>query len=598
MKENEGKERKEGANRPNVFVAFKPYRMMISVLAVCVIIASGLGLVIPRLVARGIDTYAAGTLDMQALAIEFSAVAVGILLFTYGQSLFQTFLAEKVARELRDKMADRISSLSYVRLEQETPAKLLTNLTSDIDAIKMFASFGMSMTISSIVLIVGAAVLLFITNWKLALAVMALLPVIGVAFALVFKKLEPLFTGTQGVVDKLNAVISESVVGAALVRVFNARETERSKFKVVNTESLDMGMKILRYFSFLIPIIGIVANLAVLVILLLGGKFVIGGTMTIGEFTAFNGYVFILIFPIIMSGFVSSMLARAQASYGRIADVINLPPEVDHSTERGQIRGDIEARDVSIAYGDKRVLKNVSFAMRAGTKNAVIGPTAAGKTQLLYALMGLIVPTSGEVLYDGKPVKSYSREALHGQVALVFQDSVMFNLSLRGNIAFGAEVREAAEGDKVSEAVSASVQKAIETAELADFVRELPRGLDTNVSERGTSLSGGQKQRVMLARALALDPKVLFLDDFTARVDAATEAKILANIERNYPGITIVSVTQKVRSVEHFDQIVVLMEGEVVAAGTHASLRESSPEYAQIIESQKSTESYEKGYEN
>lgn len=598
MKENEGKEKKEKANRPNVFVAFKPYRTMISVLAVCVIIASGLGLVIPRLVARGIDTYAAGTLDMQALAIEFSAVAVGILLFTYGQSLFQTFLAEKVARELRDKMADRISSLSYVRLEQETPAKLLTNLTSDIDAIKMFASFGMSMTISSIVLIVGAAVLLFITNWKLALAVMALLPVIGVAFALVFKKLEPLFTGTQGVVDKLNAVISESVVGAALVRVFNARETERSKFKVVNTESLDMGMKILRYFSFLIPIIGVVANLAILVILLLGGKFVIGGTMTIGEFTAFNGYVFILIFPIIMSGFVSSMLARAQASYGRIADVINLPPEVDSSTERGQIRGDIEARDVSIAYGDKRVLKNVSFSMRAGTKNAVIGPTAAGKTQLLYALMGLIVPTSGEVLYDGKPVKSYSREALHGQVALVFQDSVMFNLSLRGNIAFGAEVREAAEGDKGSEAVSAAVQKAIETAELADFVRELPKGLDTNVSERGTSLSGGQKQRVMLARALALDPKVLFLDDFTARVDAATEAKILANIERNYPGITIVSVTQKVRSVEHFDQIVVLMEGEVVAAGTHASLRESSPEYAQIIESQKSTESYEKGYEN
>jgi ATP-binding cassette subfamily B protein len=196
-------------------------------------------------------------------------------------------------------------------------------------------------------------------------------------------------------------------------------------------------------------------------------------------------------------------------------------------------------------------------------------------------LLGLVKPTSGQVLYDGKPLETYTKAAIHSQVALVFQDSVMFNLPLRENIAFSAAAKDE------------DVKKAIDAAELSEFIGSLPQGLDTVVSERGTSLSGGQKQRVMLARALALNPKVLLLDDFTARVDASTEKKILANVERSYPGITLVSVTQKVRAVEHFDKIVVLMEGEVVAEGTHAELAGTSSEYAQILESQKSTESYE-----
>jgi len=212
---------------------------------------------------------------------------------------------------------------------------------------------------------------------------------------------------------------------------------------------------------------------------------------------------------------------------------------------------------------------------------AVIGPTAAGKTQLLYLLAGLIKPAEGIVEFDGADIEKYNKENFYSQVGFVFQDSILFNMTIRENIAFSNLVTDE------------SLAKAIATAELKDFIETLPAKLDTIISERGTSLSGGQKQRIMLARALAVNPKILLLDDFTARVDTNTETKILKNLRQNYPGITLISVTQKISTVEHFDKIIVLMEGEIVATGIHTELMQQSPEYIQIFTSQQSTSNYE-----
>jgi len=226
-------------------------------------------------------------------------------------------------------------------------------------------------------------------------------------------------------------------------------------------------------------------------------------------------------------------------------------------------------------------LKDISFSIRAGEQIAVIGPTAAGKTQLLYLLTGLIQPESGEVLFDGVNINDYKKELLQHQIGFVFQDSVIFNISLRENIAFNENV------------TVDQMQKAIETAELADFINTLPNGIETEISERGSNLSGGQKQRIMLARALAMQPKILLLDDFTARVDTQTERKILANIHLNYPDITLVSVTQKILPVIHYGQIILMEEGEILGRGSHPELMESCPEYVQIFNSQRSTNNYE-----
>ena len=482
---------------------------------------------------------------------------------------------------MRNKLAEKISDQSYSFILNSNPAKLLTNITSDMDSVKMFVSQAFVTIISSLFVIIGAATLLILINWKLALAVLLIVPVIAISFYIVFRKVRVIFRKSREVIDALNRIINESILGSALIRVLNSQQPECQKFLEKNIESRDLGLSIVRLFSVLIPVIMFTANIAVVTILALGGHFVVTGSLTLGNFAAFNSYVIMLIFPVMMIGFMSNIIASATASYGRIRQVLDEPPPTESGTINSDIKGDIELKNVTLNYGEKPVLKNVSFSVKAGSQTAIIGPTAAGKSQLLYLLANLIPPDSGSVEYDGIEIGKYTREVFHKHIGFVFQDSVIFNMSLRENIAFNDNVTEE------------SLRKAIETAELDEFIESLPDKLDTIVSERGTSLSGGQKQRIMLARALAINPVILLLDDFTSRVDRMTENRILCNIRNNYPDITLLSVTQKIAPVKHFDQIILLMEGEIIASGIHNDLKDSSPEYIQIYSSQRSTQHYE-----
>lgn len=562
-------------DRPGLIGLLKPYWKLTIPLILLALLSNGLTLWLPRLLSHGIDAFLRGG-SLDTVLWEFGIAAGFIFVLTYLQSIVQTYASERVARDLRNNLSEKISTLSFSEVQNITSSKLLTNLTSDIDSVKSFVSQAIVNVVSSIFLIIGGSLLLLSINWKLGLAVLAILPVIGITFFLILGKVRSLFLQTREVVDWLNKVINESILGAALIRILNSERVEHQKFAEANTRATDVGISILKLFSAMIPIITFASNLAILIILTLGGKFIINGTMTLGDFAAFNSYLVILIFPILILGFISNIIAQAQASYGRISAVLSAPESKEEGTITAPLKGSIQIEKISLLFGEKAALKNVSLNIQSGSKVAIIGPTAAGKTQLLNLLVGLLQPTSGKIKYDNRNIDEYQRENLYKQVGLVFQDSIIFNISLRENIAFNTEVTE---GD---------LQKAIDTAELSDFVKRLPKGFDTVVSERGTSLSGGQKQRIMLARALAINPKVLLLDDFTARVDTNTEKKILENISRNYPGLTLISVTQKIASVESYDQIIVLMEGEIVASGTHRHLMDTSPEYVQIYNSQQS----------
>ena len=564
-----------------MFALLKPYRPLIATLAVLTIAGNALNLVVPKLISHAIDAYTQRTFVLSTTVLQFFVVAFFVFAFTYLQSVAQTYASERVAKDLRTRLAGKIALQSYSAVETFTPARLLTNLTSDVDGVKLFVSQAVASIISSIFLIIGASIMLLAINWRLGLSVLGVVPAVGGTFYFALKKVRVLFRRGQEAIDWLNRVINESILGAMLIRILNSQDLEYQKFKTANTEAKDIGLGILRIMSGMIPAITLAVNLATIIILLLGGRFVIAGSMTLGDFTAFNTYLAILIFPIIMLGFMSNVIAQASASYMRLSAVLLTQEETKTGTLRHSIRGDVAMNSVSVTFGEKRVLKEVSFSAKPGTKTAVIGPTAAGKTQMLYVLIGLLQPSSGTVSYDGEPLDSYDKEALHRQIGFVFQDSILFNMTLRENIAFS----EAATDE--------DLKRAIDAAELHDFIGTLPQGLDTVVSERGSSLSGGQKQRVMLARALALNPKVLLLDDFTARVDATTEQSILKNIQEQYPGITLISVTQKIASVENYDQIVLLMEGEILATGTHGKLMETCPEYVQIYDSQRSTNYYE-----
>lgn len=569
-------------NQKSGFVnLLQPYLESIFYLACLAVLCSGLGLVLPKIISYSIDSYIHNTFDLKTFIITFGTVIGNIFIFNYLQSIVQTYTSERVARDLRGQVADKISRQSYAFIEKVTSSKLLTNLTSDIDSIKMFIGQAIAALVSSIIIVIGAAILLFTINWKLALAVICIIPIIGGMFFVMFSKVRIIMKKSRAVIDWLNKVINESILGSALIRVLNSQQPEFNKFITANTEAQNLGLQMIKMFASLIPVVVFVGNLAVLVILTLGGHFVIAGSMTLGDFTAFTSYVSLLIFPILIIGVMSNVISQAVASYERVSEVLEAEDEIQGGTITKSLNGDIEVKNITLKHGEKESLKDISFFAKAGSKTAIIGPTAAGKTQLLHLLIGLIKADSGSIKYDDHTIQSYDSESLHRQIGFVFQDSIIFNLTLRENIAFG---------DKIEKA---DLEKAIETAELKDFIETLPKKLETVIAERGTSLSGGQKQRIMLARALALNPRILLLDDFTARIDNKTEGRILANITRNYPEITLISVTQKISSIEEYDKIILLMEGEIIATGKHEELLHTCPEYVQIYNSQKSTHHYE-----
>ncbi len=567
--------------KAQLFSVLAPYKWAVALLVILAMAASSINLIIPQLIASAIDAFSANTFDAGKVAIRFLMAASGIFILTLLQGVVQTFTAEKVARDLREKIVDKLSIQSFSFIQESNPSKLLTNLTSDMSSIKSFVSQAFVAIISSLFIIIGVTVLMIMINWKLALAVFGIVPIIAVAFFIVFRKARVIFKKSREVIDALNKIINESILGAALIRVLNSHQPENQKFLEKNLHSRNLGLSIVRLFSVLIPSIMFVSNLAVVLILALGGHYVVMGTLTIGNFAAFNSYVVMLIFPVMMIGFMSNIIASATASNDRIQEILSTPPPRETGTIESEIKGNVLLRNVSLTYDDKPILKEVSFSVKAGSKTAIIGPTASGKSQLLYLLTNLIPPDSGTVELDGVSIDKYTSEILYKNVGLVFQDSVIFNLSLRENIGFSNSVTEEA------------LQKAIETAELDQYIQTLPDGLETIVSERGSSLSGGQKQRIMLARALTLNPQILLLDDFTARVDQKTEDKILSNIENNYPHLTLLSITQKVEPIKDFDQILLLMNGEIIASGKHKDLMKQSPEYIQIYKSQQSTDQYE-----
>lgn len=555
----------------------RAYRRTIALLVVLGLLGNGAGLFLPALIGQGINAFSGGEAIHPVLWREFAAIIVVVAWVGFWQNVLQVRISETVARDLRSSLCDKISRQSYTFVMTRDPARLLTNMTSDVDAVKLFVSQVIPNLLSSAVVLLGASFMLVHLNWRLGLTVLTILPAIALTFYAVLRRVKPLFSQSRAVVDRVNKIIQQTIGGSALIRVLDAHDEERAKFAEVNDRAMGLGLTILKNFAMMIPAVTFFANSGTMMILALGGWLVLKGSLELGDIAAFNSYLALLIFPIFVIGFMSNLVSQAQVAFQRLQEVLNAAeaPVVEPVGEG--LRGEVQVRDVVLERGDRTILKGVSLHLEPGSRNAIVGPTAAGKSQLLMLLCGLLSPDSGEILYDG----SYKPEQLKRQVGVVFQESALFQGTLGENIALHPDLDKGA------------LDTAMRSAELADFVEALPLGLDTPVSERGTTLSGGQKQRVMLARALALQPDVLLLDDVTARLDPATEARVQANLRENYPRTTVLAVTQRIATIKDYDRIFLMMEGDMLASGSHSELLASSPEYAQIYDSQKSTHQYE-----
>lgn len=555
---------------------------LLILLIVISLFANLLTLAIPRITQSVIDS-----LDPQAFSYELSTlvgtylpIAFTLFLLSLLQTVLSSLLSERVAYSQRLDLISKLKNHSNSYIAEKGVDQIITNITSDVDSVKLFISQGLTYLLSAVVLLIGATVLLVYTDWKLALPVIASVPLMLSLFFFVISFLRQYFTRNQEIIDKLNEIINQTIVGAALTRILNSQEQEIKNFDEPNTEVRAVGRKINHGFAFMIPTINLLLNMSILIVVGYGGTRVINSDLSLGELSAFIGYVGLFISPILTIGFLGSQVTQAIASNERLEAIEE--PSNQTAQEKQQAvpeNSPIILENISLKYSNKQILEDISFQIPPGSKTAIIGPTAAGKTQLMYLIAGLNTSTNGSIYYGKTKLEHIAPAELYKNIGIVYQDSLVFKNSIRENVAFKLDI-----SDK-------QIWEALDIADLADYVKTLPDGLDTDISERGTSLSGGQKQRLMLARAIVTKPAVLLLDDFTARVDIATEQRISKNLSKKLPNQTIVSITQKIAPITNYDQIVLLMNGKLVAKGTHEELLKGSFEYRQIYNSQQSTES-------
>jgi ATP-binding cassette, subfamily B, bacterial len=545
------------------------YKSLLALMLVFVAVLTGLSLAIPNLTGEIIKTLEAQTTNWNL--IWLLAGAVGLLVIVEAvQVTVSAIFREKVGFDLRKKLMDKVTTQNYANVNQIGIGQIITLFGSDVTNVKDIMAGELVLSIKAIMLFVGALILLFVTNWKLGLIAFVSLPIIIASFAWIFRSITALFTEAQQIQTDLNNSISQNIYGANLVRVQNSQAWETAKFNYQTGRSRNNSFKVISAFSSLIPIINTITNWTTFGILYFGALTYIAGQIKLGDINAYITYYALLTAPIFIIGFNSQGIARLGVSLKRINELMNSEEQKPTGSHKKPITKGLQVKGVNLEYGGKKVLREINFTIPVGKKTAILGPTGAGKSLLINIITGMIAPTTGEVLVDDKELSKWDTDYLKDRVTTVYQESLIFSGDLKQNVILNRDFDQT------------KFNTAIDTSTLTKLVET--KGA---VSELGGNLSGGQKQRLTLARALYNNPQFLLLDDFTARVDSTTEQKIQSRLAKNYPNTTIVAISQTIETIKDYDQIILIMEGEILATGTHKQLLKTSPEYNQILASQK-----------
>lgn len=499
-------------------------------------------------------------------------------------SFVQSYMAEKtsqgVAFDFRNEIFAKVQRLSFSYHDQNQTGQLMIRATDDVEKVRLFIAQGLIMTAQAFLLLVATLVILFLTNWRLTLVVLPILPVALVVFIIFGKVSQPLFIEIQMRLSKLNTILQENMAGIKVVKAF-ARETyEQKRFDAATDDLFAQQLRVARTFSFLFPVIFLIMQMGQAALLYFSGKQILENTLTLGDYQAFSMYVIYVFFPLGQLGFIISLMAQAGASATRIFEILDAKSDVSDAPDAQDlpaIEGYVTFQNVTFRYfgsGDP-VLRDVSFEAKPGQTIALLGSTGSGKTTIINLIPRFYDTSEGAVLIDGHDVRSVKLDSLRSQIGIVLQETNLFSGTIRDNIAFGRP--DASDEDVIAAAKAAAAH---------DFIVSFPQGYDTPVGERGTTLSGGQKQRIAIARALLLDPHILILDDSTSSVDLQTEARIQKALDHLMEGRTSFVIAQRITTVLNADMILVLDKGQIVASGKHAELMETSPIYAEIYHSQ------------
>ena len=564
------------------YVYMEKYKMYAVLSCLCVAFETLFELIIPMIMADIIDVGVAN--GDQAYILERGLQMVfcaGIsLVLGIGYARFAALCGQGLGAELRKAEYRKIQEFSFSNTDKFSTSSLVTRLTSDVTLIQNAVSNGIRPLIRAPLMMVTGMILSFLLNAKLALVFFVAAPTLGICLWLVIRKVRPLYTRMQSAIDLVNRMIQENLTAIRVVKAYVREDYEKVKFAQVNQELKSISEKSFRTAVLNMPAMQLVMYTTIICILWFGGKLIFAGEMQVGELTGFLSYVLQILNSLMMISNVFLMLTRAMASGKRILDVLDEEIDLKEDPEAtGEIKaGEIEFRNVSFKYkkeGKKYVLSNVSFHIEPGQTVGIIGGTGSAKSTLVQLIPRLYDVTEGEILIDQIPVKQYPLKHLREAVAMVLQKNTLFTGTIADNLRWGKE-----------DASEEELMKACRMACADEFLLQMKDGLSSQVEQGGVNLSGGQKQRLCIARALLKRPRILILDDSTSAVDTATEAKIREALRNNLADTTKIIIAQRITSVMHADQILIMEDGKLNDCGTHEELLQRNEIYQEIYYSQ------------
>lgn len=485
--------------------------------------------------------------------------------------------------DLRGDLFSKVQEFSFKNIDRYSTGSLVTRLTNDIQQVQNVTMMGLRMMFRAPGLLIGALIMAFLMNARLAGVILVVIPVLALSIGIILKTAFPRFTVMQKKIDRLNSGIQEALTNVRVIKSFVREDFEKKKFTDMNEDLKESSLNAMKVVITTMPVMTLAMNITTLAVVWYGGNIIIAGNMQVGDLTAFTTYIVQILMSLMMLSMVLLQSSRAMASVRRINEVMDTVIDLsDEGAKRKDLlvkQGKVEFKDVSFSYSsdaEEKVLEHVSFTAEPGQVLGIIGATGSGKTTLVQMIPRLYDATEGRILVDDVDVKDYSLHNLRNGVGMVLQKNVLFSGTIEENLRWGNE-----------EASMEEIRAAAESAQADGFVTSFTNGYDTDMGQGGVNVSGGQKQRLCIARALLKKPKILILDDSTSAVDTATEARIRECFRTTLKNTTKIIIAQRIGSVEEADKILVLDEGKIIGMGTHEQLLKDCQAYQEIYYSQR-----------
>jgi ATP-binding cassette subfamily B protein len=560
------------------------YRLAFTLGFVCVVLTTALSLAGPWVLKYAIDDLAQGvTLEkVRTYALLLLGLAAAGAVFRFSMRRIIIGASRDIEYDLRNDFFAHLQRLDLAYFHANRTGDLMSRATSDLNAVRMMVGPAVMYTSNTVLTFVVGMALMLSIDWRLTLIALIPLPMVSLSVNYFGRVIHHRFDRIQAQLSDISALAQESLSGVRVVRAYGQEPYEIARFRVANAEFVERNKALIRIQGMYFPSMTFFMGIGALLVLWIGSREVVSGRISLGDLVAFNSYLMMMAWPMIAFGWVTNLLQRGMASWLRMLEVMNAEPVIADAppgvrVELPAIRGDVELRGLTFAYGGRDVLRDISVVIPAGTTTAIVGATGSGKSTLLNLLPRLHDAPAGTVFIDGVDVRRIPLETLRGAIGFVPQEPFLFSATLAENIAFGVPP-EAATRERIEAAAA--------VARLDKDVADFPKGYETIVGERGITLSGGQKQRTAIARAVMVDPKILVLDDAMSAVDTYTEEEILQRLSVVMRQRTSIIVSHRVSTVRGADQILVLEDGRIAERGTHDQLVRRNGLYAELYRKQ------------